>query len=126
MNVTIRFGVFVLIFLLLAGCGTQTQMKIETCTWEMSTIQDAGASGETVAWGMNSSDADGRVLSMQCSADKGILMLRDSSGQVYCQGTYSLYEKTAQSTLYRIFWKMWREWRSFLQRNMQVGRQDRH
>lgn len=97
-----------LCLVLLAGCsGKQDDSgvpKIEDHAWQMTTVQSIEAEGRVIAFGPDGSSTldDAAEMQMECSAERGSLILTDQTNSVTYTGTYQLDETDRQTSRYKV------------------------
>lgn len=95
--------IFLAFVLLFSGCGKAVP-KIDDYTWEMTTVQSVEKDGQVIACGKDEGGGLGDALPVEllCTAEAGMITIRDeTNGQVY-NGGYSVTEDNPDSVIYQV------------------------
>ncbi len=89
-----------------SSCG-QNDNQIDAYTWNLATIQSTENGGVIIAYDPNvalagDSYANATAIEISLSAENGKLVMQDKTNAKTYEGTYSVTDNNAQSTIYKI------------------------
>ena len=98
------FPVVCLLLILLTGCSSIIDHRIESHTWRMTTVQSVNAEGQIIAHapGQVGSPETSEEITLTCTAKDGVLTLNDESSNQTYTGSYKLSDSVPESSNYEV------------------------
>lgn len=100
------FSLIISLILVCVGCGNNDTIKIDSTTWEMTTVQ-ATESGSVIAYNESIPNSDGLyenadVSQITVQAENGVFKLNDVTSGASYNGTYKVIKTGYEAIVYTI------------------------
>ena len=97
-------SIILILIVMLVGCTSSNDSKLESHVWSMTTVQSIDADGQAIAYGSSGSITLDTAIGVDliCSMANGEITLTDKTNSHTYNGTYSLKSSDAKSEIYEV------------------------